>query len=113
MTYTGQNIEVYQGKDRIIEVNIYDSAGAPLDISGCTFTWVLYKSTPYALLLTKTNADGIAITDAANGVIQITLVPADTQDLLGDYKHEGEITTPLAKQDTIFTGYFKVYASKT
>ena len=45
MTYTGQNLELYRGKDRIIEVTIYDSAGAPLSIGSHEFTWVVYKPT--------------------------------------------------------------------
>lgn len=113
MTYTGQNLELYQGKDRIIEVTVYDDAGAPLDISGYTVTWVVYKPTTGVIVLTKTTADGIVLTVPASGIMEITLVPEDTQSLLGQYNHEGEITTPGGKQDVIFTGYFKITASKT
>lgn len=113
MTYTGQNLELYRGKDRIIEVIVYDGAGVPLDIDGYSFTWVVYKPITGVISLTKTVGSGIVITIPSDGVLEITLVPADTLSLLGQYNHEGEITTPGGKQDTIFTGYFKVIDSKT
>jgi hypothetical protein len=113
MTYTGQNLEVYQGKDRIIEVTVYDGYGAPLNITGSDFTWVVYRPTPGNIVLTKTTTSGINLTVPASGLMEITLAPQDTINLLGQYNHEGEITTPTGAQDTIFTGYFKVYASKT
>jgi hypothetical protein len=113
MTYTGQNLEIYQGKDRVIDVIVYDGYGVPLDITGSTFNWVVYRPTPGTIVLNKTTTSGISLTVPASGRMEITLDPADTQNLLGQYNHEGEITTPTGKQDTIFTGYFKVIASKT
>jgi hypothetical protein len=113
MTFTGQNLSIYQGKDKTIEVSIVDSSGLPVAISNYTFTWVVYKPETDNIILTKTSASGIIITDAANGVIEIDLKPSDTANLFGQYNHEGEITTPANKADVIFTGYFKVYGSKT
>ena len=113
MTYTGQNLELYRGKDRIVVVTIYDDAGAPLSIGSHTFTWVVYKPTTGAIVLTKTVGSGIVITLPDDGVLEITLVPDDTLSLLGQYNHEGELTTPGGKQDVVFTGYFKVTESKT
>ena len=113
MTFTGQNLELYKGKDRIIEVIVEDGYGGRLDIDGSTFIYVVYKPTPGTIVLSKTTASGIILTVPASGVMEITLVPEDTQNLLGQYNHEGEITTPTGKQDVIFTGYFKVFDSKT
>lgn len=113
MTVTGQNLELYQGKDRVIEVIVYDGYDNRLNITGSDFTWVVYRPTPGSIKLTKTTGSGIILTVPVSGIMEITLVPADTQNLLGQYNHEGEITTPTGKQDTIFTGYFKVIASKT
>ena len=113
MTETGQNLEVYQGKDKLIDATIYDTAGAELDISGSTFEWVVYRPTSGEIVLTKTVGSGITIIDAPNGLIRITLVPDDTLTLLGNYNHECELTDATSKIDTVFTGYFKVIASKT
>lgn len=113
MTFTGQNLELYQGKDRTIEVTVYDGVGNLLNISGSSFTWVVYRPTPGSIVLTKTTISGISLTVPVSGLMEITLIPEDTQNLLGQYNHEGEITTSTGKQDTIFTGYFKIIASKT
>ncbi len=113
MTYTGQNLELYRGKDRVIEVIVEDGAGARLNIAGSSFTWVVFKPSVGTVVLSKTTVSGIDLTVPASGVMEITLIPEDTVSLLGQYNHEGEITTPSGKQDTIFTGYFKVIDSKT
>ena len=113
MTYTGQNLELYRGKDRVIEVIVYDGAGGRLNIIGSAFTWVVYKPPTGVIVLSKSVGSGIELTIPASGVMEITLVPDDTLPLLGQYNHEGEITTPSGKQDTIFTGYFKIIDSKT
>ena len=113
MTYTVQNLELYQGKDRVIEVIVEDGFGALLDITDHDFTWVVYKPTTGVIVLTKTTSDGIVLTVPASGVMEITLIPDDTLSLLGQYNHEGEIETPTGKQDVIFTGYFKIIDSKT
>ena len=113
MTYTGQYLELYRGKDRVIEVTVEDGFGAPLDITDYTITWVVYKPTTGTIVLTKTTSDGIVLTAPTDGVLEITLIPENTQNLLGQYNHEGEVTTPSGKQDVIFTGYFKIVDSKT
>ncbi len=113
MTFTGQNLELYRGKDRVIEVVVYNGVGAPLNITGSAFTWVVYKPPVGAIVLSKSVGSGIELIVPASGIMEITLVPDDTQNLLGQYNHEGEITTPSGKQDTIFTGYFKIIDSRT
>jgi hypothetical protein len=113
MTYTGQNLELYRGKDRVIEVAVKDGYGACLNITGSDFTWVVYKPTIGTIVLSKTTISGIELTIPASGIMEITLIPEDTVSLLGQYNHECEITTPSGKQDTIFTGYFKIIDSKT
>ena len=113
MALTGQNIEIYQGKDKIINVTITDSNGAAFNIASCTFTYVVYKPTSGVIFITKTSASGISVIDETNGIIEITLLQADTQSLLGTYNHECEITTASSEEDVIFTGYFKVFGSKT
>jgi hypothetical protein len=113
MTFTGQNLKLYRGKDRVIEVIVENGVGGRLNIAGSAFTWVVYKPAVGTIVLTKSVGSGVEITVPASGIMEITLVPDDTLNLLGQYNHEGEITTPSGKQDTIFTGYFKIIDSKT
>ena len=113
MTETGQNLEVYQGKDKLIDAIIYDTAGVELDITSCTFEWVVYRPTSGEIVITMAVGSGITIIDAPNGLLRSTLVPDDTLTLLGNYNHECELTDATSKIDTVFTGYFKVIASKT
>jgi len=113
MTINGQNVEIFRGKDKILNVSIVDDNNNPLPISGCLFTYVVYKPTTSSIKITKTIGSGINIVDMNSGIIEITLLPNDTKDLLGTYNHECEITTTSYKDDVIFTGQFIVIDSKT
>ena len=113
MTITGQNVTVYQDTNRTLEVTVYDADGVELPISGYTFSYVVYRPTSGQIVLTKATASGITITDAANGIFEINITPTDNASLLGLYNHECGTITPAGSDNVIFTGYFKVIASKT
>jgi len=113
MTFTGQNVTVYQDTNRTLEVTVYDADGAPLPISGYYFNYVVYKPTTGQVVITKTVGSGITITDGDNGIFEVDLVPAELTPLLGQYNHECGSITPAGSDNVIFTGYFKVIASKT
>jgi len=114
MTYTGQNIDnFFQGDTRTLVVTVYDLNGAITPITGATaIKWVTYKRSGGTIYITKILGDGITITDGANGLLEITLDRDDTLNLLGHYNHECELVDASNNYSTIFTGYFKITASK-
>jgi len=112
MTYTGQNIEIYQGDTRTLTVTVYDLDGNITSIAGSTLKWVVYKLSTSAIHISKTTGDGITITDGPNGLFEIALLKVDTLNLLGNYNHECELVDESGNISTIFTGYFKIIASK-
>ena len=112
MTYTGQNIEIYQGDTRTLTVTVYDLNGNIAPITGASIKWVVYKRSSGKIYISKTVGSGIAITDDLNGLFEIALVRDDTLVLLGNYKHECELVDTSSNYSTIFTGYFKITASK-
>ena len=110
MTKSGQNVTMYQGDYRILEVTVLDENDAPRDVTGCLVTWVVYKPTTKFVELTKIVGSGISAPVGA--VFEITLEPEDTLNLLGQYNHECEITDGSSHPFTILTGYFKVFSSE-
>jgi hypothetical protein len=114
MTKKGQDLEMYAGDDKITRVTVYDPDDVIIDITDCTIRWVWYKRYPYSLSLDKSTSSGsgIILTDPTNGIFELTLVPEDTENLLGDYNHECELTDTDNKISTILTGHTKILASR-
>ncbi len=112
MTVTGQNIDIYKGDTKIVVVDVLDSSSIPVDITNCIINYVVYRMTPGTVVLNKTTSSGIAMTIPANGIFEISLDPIDTENLLGYYLHECELTDIAGNISTIFTGKFTVFDSK-
>ena len=112
MTAKGQNFEMWQGDDKVLRVTVVDDADVPVDISGSTIKWVIYKRTGENVVLSKTLASGIALTVPASGIFEITLDRADTLNLLGNsFNHEAELSDASNNRSTIFTGTVAIHRS--
>lgn len=110
MTRTGQNVEIYKGDDRTLEVTIYDAYGNISDLYGASCNWVVYKITQGTIVISKSSPSQITL---SSGIAFIPLVPADTENLFpGNYLHEGEITDNYGHVTTAFTGKFTILDSK-
>ncbi len=72
MAKINQDVEVYQGEDVTVEVTITST-----DITG----WTLKAVFGGSVLKDNGGVGGISITDAANGVFEITLSDTDTDSL--------------------------------
>ena len=109
-----QDISLHSGDSRTLRITINDDAGAALDITGATIKWQLSKKAADsvepkgAFILSKgTTSTGIEITDATGGICEVTLAPADTEALAGEFYHElqmtldGSVSTVLFGQATI------------
>ena len=82
------SFEMHRGDDREITAQVVDSAGAAVDVTSATFTWILSnkdakssnsKPAPKGVALeTKTIGDGIVLVTPASGQIRIDIDSADT-----------------------------------
>lgn len=113
------DFDMHSGDNRKLEVTVQSAAGTPVDITGATFKWQLSKldaegaiplpksETP---ILQKDNGGlgGVAIITPGSGRVDVTLIPADTAALRGEYYHElqmvlgGITSTVLFGKATIY-----------
>lgn len=71
-----------RGTTSSFSIAVTDAAGDPLDISTGTLTWTLRRYPGATAIITKTNDDGITVTDGPGGLATLTLDPADTSDFV-------------------------------
>ena len=83
-----QDFEAQQGSYLEIEYTLVDANGAPINLTGLTgnqLQWVLGVSAAAVPLLDKIIGSGITLSDPAAGKFKVTLQPADTVNLYGQY----------------------------
>jgi len=105
------DFEMHSGDHRDLVVTVKDEAGALVDISGATMRWHLSKldssgSRPGpkgAALVQKSVGSGIVLTTPASGVATVSLLPADTASLAGEFYHELEMVLG-GKTSTVLFG---------
>lgn len=71
-------------------LQLLDTDGTPLDLTGYATTDLTYRAGAFgsAPLVTLTIGAGIAVADAANGIITITRDEDDNDQAPGVYRHE-------------------------
>lgn len=78
------DLRMTRGDSKAFAFAITDASGDPLDLTGAS-VWMTakeaYADTDDGATFQKTNADGITVLDAANGLIRVDLVPGDTDGL--------------------------------
>lgn len=101
------NTELMAGDYHSLVVQLRDSAGEPVDITGYTVTWSLATSATAVAAVTKSTAtSGITVTDASLGQLTIELLSSDTAPLSGAYYHECQLLQSDGKAFTMFRGKF-------
>lgn len=109
MTQIDQNVVMWQGDDHQIDFTVTDSAGAAVNIaSASAIQWVLAASDTSAALVSKSLVSGIGITNGPAGQFRVTLVPADTTALAGNYYHEARVTIS-GVTSTVAVGEFVIH----
>jgi hypothetical protein len=88
--------QYFIGEHKVVQFTVYqpgstsddiaDDSAPRQDITGWTISFVLQDNTNTAVV-TKTTGSGIAITDAPNGVLQVTLNAVDTSGLTAGTFH--------------------------
>lgn len=103
-----QNFETFSGNDVVLVVTVEDADagdGSPLNLAGAQeVIWALAKRANATAILTKTLGDGVEITDAAAGEVEVTLTSADLEPLRGDYYHEMRVTNSAGQKATVMYG---------
>jgi hypothetical protein len=96
--------DVFIGGDtREYTFSVVDTVGAAVSLNGATITW---KMCPYGYptssVVSKSLAGGgiSIIGDVVDGVFQVDLDSADTEDLSGKFAHQASITDSVGKKFT-------------
>lgn len=92
-----------------IEDTVVDSEGDLKDLSGADIVFGLAAYPGESVIVEKTiTGGGVSITDAAGGVLQVTLQPSDTESLGSpdgtEYYYEIEVTDSDSITQTVTTG---------
>lgn len=107
VTKLAQDFTMWSGDTRRLSITVDDGASPPvaINLTSSTIEWHLAKRlTSTVAILTKTVGGGIALTDPVNGVFEVTIDPADTADLSGEYYHEAEVTLSGGDKSTVLVG---------
>lgn len=122
MTAEQQNFDMTAGDTKVLRptdnadggVRDVDNGGTK-DLTGATVEWVLADRPGGPAVVEKDNAGtgGVQITDAAGGVFDVSLDPADTDDLSGEYYHEAEVTDGSGDTETVWTGWIDIQQDTT
>lgn len=118
MTRLNQDVTIFAGDTKNIDVTVKDANGVEIDITTISeIQYVVKKSALDAAIsqvAKSLTGIGITLTDPANGIFTINFLPADTE-ILGyqEYYHEAELTDGGGNISTIFTGVLTLRPSAT
>lgn len=104
-------VEMVAGDYRKLQFTLTDAdnGGAALNLTTLDVTFAMAADVRGAPDVTKTEGDGITITDAAGGLCEVELLTADTSSLApGRYYWELEVTDASSQSTVVATGAFKV-----
>lgn len=105
MSADKQNVTLYAGDDCILAYTIVDETGEALPLAGASLVWTLGRQPAGPTIVTKTNANGITITNAAAGQVSVLVSHADTVGLTGTLWHQLVLTDVAGSVSTVATGY--------
>jgi len=97
------------GDTKVLSVTVTEkSDGSATDITGAVIAWKIAQSLRGGVLLSKSTPADITITSGTGGIFAITVDPADTASLLGDYYHEAQVTFSTGEISTVLKGKMTV-----
>lgn len=101
-----QEFEAFSGNDVTLSVTVLDTdTGDALDLTGAQeLIWALAKNAQATAILTKTLLDGVTITDAPLGLVDVVLEADDLEPLRGIYYHEMRLTNAAGRKTTLLFG---------
>ncbi len=102
------NFQMVSGDTKEIVVDVLDELDAVVPITGASAVFILSLTEFSAALVTKTVGSGIVITNGAGGILTVTLLPADTEALVGTHYFEIELTDTGGRVSTIVLGHIDI-----
>lgn len=100
--------EVYAKNDFVLQFEVVDEDGDPVDISTYTTrNFGVYPADSGSASFSKTPA---FLTDGTDGVMTVTVADTDTTSLAGDYRMELQISKTGAKE-TLVSGTLRILES--
>lgn len=103
-TIIATNFEMFSGNTRVLKVSVLDQDEAVVDITGASAEYIFAKRAGHNAIFSKTVGSGIVVTDAIAGLLEVTILPADTEALAGAYHHELEIQDASGRRTTVLFG---------
>jgi hypothetical protein len=103
-----QNFNMTAGDTKTLVVTVRDAEGTAVNLTGSTIKWQAKRSLGKAASLSKVSASGITLTDPTNGEFSVALDPSDTEDLVGLFHHEAEVTAADGTISTVLRGTMKI-----
>lgn len=96
---------MYSGDSKLLNIPVVDENGVALDVTGAEFTYA-YKNIDTGVITNK----AVTITDAKNGMVQVSLEPSDTTITAEAVilKHELQMVDIVGEVSTILSGYIIV-----
>jgi hypothetical protein len=112
MPLSAQNFSMTEGDTLTLSFSLYEADGTTaLNLTGVTVRWKLARSVTSAVLISKTNGDGITVgSPATGGTLTVELAALDTHGLYGRYYHEMEVTDLSSNVSTVATGHAVISA---
>ncbi len=104
-------LTLWSGDDYSINIHILDMRRHAKSVTGSTLRWLLACNDHASPLLTKSEGDGITLTDASEGLAVLTLDSADTENLCGGYYHELKLIDGDGKIRTIAYGLVHIQSN--
>jgi len=99
-----QMIELFSGDTKLINITVLDQDSVVVDLTGASVDFIIAKYPGHTALITKTIGSGVVLTDAANGIMDVTLLPADTESLQGAYNFQCKVTDLSGRESTVLHG---------
>lgn len=95
---------MYSGDTKTLAVVVKDTNNSVVDISSATITWKAARDLHKTADIQKDTSTGISITSGTGGAFSVTINPADTVGLAGDFYHEAEVTFSNGDVQTVLAG---------
>jgi len=108
------SFRLISGTELVMNITVKDEDGTAQDITGVSVRFAAARSTTDAILIDSDASPQTAtatVTDAANGVIQVTVTDEVTEDLVGDYWWACKITSAAGRETTVARGWISVEAN--
>ena len=116
MTETNDDLVIYANTKHVLAFSVLnaDDNDNPLPLTGLTVQWSLARKTErgyegQATVFKDTTSGGITVTDAPGGKLEVSIDPADTEALLGDFHQELEVVDGVGRGVVVAVGNVTIF----